>query len=52
MISFKGELSNETKAFVKKHIKAAIILSVIGNVIFAIPVYCLEYFRIRWLISI
>ncbi len=39
MISFKGELSNETKAFVrKKHIKAAIILSVIGSVIFAIPV--------------
>ncbi len=42
MISFRGELSKEAKKFIrKKHKKAGIILSVIGSIIFAIPVILL-----------
>lgn len=42
MISFKGELSHKAKKFVKKkHLKAAIILSVVESAIFSVPVVLL-----------
>lgn len=45
MISFKGELSDRTKAFVrKKHEKAATILSIVESLIFSIPVVLLGIF--------
>lgn len=42
MISFKGELSDKAKKFVnKKHLKAAIILSIVESAIFSFPVVLL-----------